>query len=144
MVGSRRERRARGTKRKTKGKRSSQFGKRQSLREGVLVCRKRKRRPQVQVRFSSLENCRRLRGCSCVEGANERRLHEKSIVFGEQSLLRECSCFEASERKRGCLHVESAINSKERKGDSTERGTERTKRKSGFEAGRQKRRRRSL
>ena len=33
---------------------------------------------------------------------------------------------EASERKRGCLHVESAIDSKERKGDSTDGETERT------------------
>ena len=55
---------------------------------GVLVERQRKRRPQVQVEFGSLENCRRLRGCSCVEGANEaseRRLRIKSSVCEEQS-----------------------------------------------------------
>ena len=115
----RRERRARGTKEKTKGKRSSQFGKLQSLGEGVLVCRSSERSERTKASY---------RGSVC----------------GEQSLSRGCSCFEASERQRGCLHVESAIDSKERKGDSTERGTERTKLKSGFEAGRQERRRRRL
>ena len=52
--------------------------------------------------------------------------------------------FEASERKRGCLHVESAFFGAVGEAACAERGTERTKQKSGFEAGRQERRRRSL
>ena len=82
-----------------------------------------------------------LEACSCFEASErERNCEKRSFQFAKRSGFRGVLVFEASERKRGGLHVESAIDSKERKGDSTERGTERTKRKSGFEAGRQERR----
>ena len=57
--------------------------------------------------------------CSCVEGANERETREKrSFQFGKRSGFRGVlgvvskrarGGFEASERKRGCLNVESAF-----------------------------------
>ena len=79
-----------------------------------------------------------------VASKREKRRLRKNVECVETVALEACWFFEASERKRGGLHVESAIDSQERKGDSTDGETERMKRKSGFEAGRQERRRRSF
>ena len=58
-------------KRKTKGKRSSQFGKRQSLRESVLVFRSERKKEKLRRENKIVFGERLLRKAgSCVEGAN--------------------------------------------------------------------------